>query len=72
MGEAHFAWLIEKAGFDAVQQVCGMIAGNRKLYLFNITKVLGLSIPESIAVILASKASARLCEFHTLISGNQK
>jgi hypothetical protein len=54
--ERAVAWLINQACFDAVQQACEKIAGNRKLYPTNLAKILGLSIPHSVIVTPVSEA----------------
>lgn len=66
--ERAIAWLIDQAGFDAVQQACGEIAGNRKLYPTNIAKALGLLIPQTIITAPASVARERIRELLTLLS----
>lgn len=69
--ERAIAWLIEQVGFDAVQQACGQIAGNRKLYPTNLAKVLGLTIPEVIVITPVSEARDRIRKLLTLLSGNR-
>jgi len=70
--ERTIAWLIEQVGFDAVQQACEKIAGNRKLYPTNLAKVLGLSIPESVVITPSSEVHDRISELLTLLSGWRK
>lgn len=69
--ERAIAWLIDQAGFDAVQQACGKIAGNRKLYPTNLARILGLSIPQSVVVTPVSEARDRVRELLALLSGNR-
>jgi hypothetical protein len=66
--ERAIAWLIDQAGFDAVQQACGKIAGNRKFYPTNLAKALGLSIPQSVIVAPCSVARERIRDLLTLLS----
>lgn len=54
--ERAIAWLIDQVGFDAVQQACGKMAGNRRFYPTNLAKVLGLSIPQSVILTPSSEA----------------
>lgn len=54
------AWLISEAGFDAVHEACGRLAGRRRLYPTNLAKALGLRIPESVATVPATDALARI------------
>lgn len=70
--ERAIAWLIDQAGFDAVQQACEKIVGKRKLYPTNLAKILGLSIPESVVVTPASEARDRVRELLTLLSSNRR
>jgi len=70
--ERAIAWLIDQAGFDAVQQACGKIAGNRKLYPTNLAKALGLSIPHSVIVTPSSVARERICDLLTLLSSPRR
>lgn len=66
--ERAIAWLIDQAGFDAVQQACGTLAGNRKRYPTNLAKALGLSIPQSVILTPSSEAHERIRELLTLLS----
>lgn len=69
--EREVAWLIDQAGFDAVQQACEKIAGNRKLYQTNLAKILGLSIPQSIIVTPVSEARGRVRDLLILVSSRR-
>ena len=70
--ERAIAWLIDQAGFEAVQQACQEIPGNRKLYPTNLAKILGLSIPQSVVDTPASEARDRIRELLAILSGTQK
>lgn len=65
--ERAISWLIDQAGLDAVQQACGRIAGNRKLYPSNLAKILGLSIPQSVINTPVSLARERIRELRALL-----
>ena len=70
--ERAIAWLIDQAGFNAVQQACGEIAGNRKLYPTNLVKILGLSIPQSVIDTPVSVARDRVLELLALLSRDRR
>lgn len=66
--ERAVAWLIEQAGFEAVQQACGRIAGDRKLYPSNLAKILGLSIPQHVIETPVAVARERIRELRALLA----
>lgn len=66
--ERAIAWLIEQAGFEAVQLACEKIAGNRKLYPTNLAKILGLAIPKSVIDTPASVARKRIRELRAILA----
>jgi hypothetical protein len=51
------AWLIGQVGEQAVAEACRRLAGDRRPYVSNIAKTLGLTPPPSLA--LASDESVR-------------
>lgn len=69
--ERALAWLIEQAGFEAVQQARESIAGHRKLYPTNLAKILGLVIPQSVINTPASVARERIRELRAILAGRQ-
>lgn len=69
--ERAIAWLIEKAGVNAVQQACEKIAGNRKLYPSNLARILGLSLPKSVIDTPTSVARDRIRALLALLSSNR-
>jgi hypothetical protein len=70
--ERAIAWLIDQAGFDAVQQACDKIAGKRKAYPTNLAKILGLSIPQYVVVTPVAEARDRVRDLLVLLSSNRK
>lgn len=60
--ERAIAWMIEQVGFEAVQEACGRLAGQRRRYPTNLAKVLGLTIPNSVVSTPASVALERIRE----------
>jgi len=51
------AWSIEQVGEDAVADACCQLVGNRRRYVSNVAKALGLKPPAQLA--LASEEDAR-------------
>lgn len=41
-------WLISQVGVDAVREACHRLAGQRKPYVSNVAKVLGLTPPDTL------------------------
>jgi len=66
--ERAISWLIEQAGFEAVQQACVKIAGNRKPYPTNLARVLGLSIPQSVIETPVAVARERIRVLRALLA----
>lgn len=62
-----FAWLIEQAGADAVEQACSQLAGQRKPYVSNLAKVLGLEPPDTMRQPSKEEARARLAALKTIL-----
>jgi hypothetical protein len=53
-------WLISQVGLVVVEQACIELAGQRKPYVSNLAKVLGLEPPESVRVTPKEVARTRL------------
>lgn len=53
-------WLIAQAGEKAVEEACLELAGQRKPYVSNLAKVLGLNPPEGLLATPRSEAKSRL------------
>lgn len=60
-------WLIERVGREAVAQACTRLAGQRKPYLSNVAKALGLKPPASLEVPTREEALARLSDLRRLL-----
>ena len=67
--ERAIAWMIEQVGFVAVEEACSRLAGRRLLYPSNLGKVLGLTIPDSLASTPASAALERIRELKRRFPG---
>ena len=68
--ERAVAWLIDQAGYDAVQDACGKVAGRRPLYPSTLPKVLGLALPDSIPLCLFVSALTRFKALATRFGGH--
>lgn len=55
-------WLIRQVGQEAIRQAVAQLAGNRKPYLSNVAKVLGLTLPKSVEHTPQSEGRAKLAE----------
>lgn len=53
-------WLIKNVGQKAVEKAIDQLAGNRKPYVSNVAKVLGLEIPKSVVITPAKEARENL------------
>lgn len=60
--ERAIAWLIDQTGYESVEEACGRLAGRRRPYPSNLAKVLGLTLPESVALCPTDAALKRICE----------
>ena len=70
--ERAIAWLIDQVGFDAVQQACAKMAGNRRFYPTNLAKVLGLSIPQSVILTPSSEAREHIRGLLSFLSSGRR
>ncbi|MFM0121099.1 cryptic plasmid protein A [Paraburkholderia sp. RL18-101-BIB-B] len=53
-------YLVEKCGIEAVEQACAQVAGQRRLYVSNIAKVLGVEIPDEVVITPRAEALVHL------------
>lgn len=58
--ERAVAWLIDQAGFHAVEDACTHLAGKRRAYPSNIAKALGIPLPESVILTPTESACAKI------------
>lgn len=63
--ERAVAWLIDQAGYEAVQEACGKVAGRRRPYPSNLAKVLGLVLPDSVTLCPSDAALRRIEELRS-------
>jgi hypothetical protein len=65
--ERTLKWLIEHVGSAEVARACGLLAGARKPYPSNIAKVLGLTLPRSLACPTKEQAKVQIAEILKLL-----
>lgn len=58
--ERAVAWLIDQVGYRAVEEACCRLAGRRRPYPSNISKALGVSLPESVVLTPSENALAKI------------
>jgi hypothetical protein len=54
------AWLRDQVGDEAIRGAVDQLAGNRRPYLSNVAKVLGVALPRDLEVVDRETARARL------------
>lgn len=64
-------WLIDQVGADAVERACAALSGERKPYVSNIAKVLGLHPPDSLMQSSRTTARAHLASLKDVLKGKQ-
>lgn len=60
-------WLISQVGEGAVAAACHQLAGQRRPYVSNVAKVLGLTPPDDIALTPLNDAKRRLAQCKALL-----
>ena len=61
------AWLREQVGDAAIAAAVTQLAGQRRPYVSNVAKALGIAIPSDLALTAADTARARLAALRSLI-----
>jgi hypothetical protein len=64
-------WLVSEVGVDAVEQVCSQLAGERKPYVSNVAKALGLEPPECVRFPTQEEARARLANLKEILKSGE-
>jgi hypothetical protein len=65
-------WLINEVGVVAVENACCQLAGQRKLYVSNIAKALGLTPPDIVFRPTRDEARARLAAIKKTLQGTSR
>ena len=53
-------WLVSQVGLPAVEKACSQLSGDRKAYVSNIAKALGLTLPDNISATPKDEALVHL------------
>ncbi|RYE72093.1 MAG: hypothetical protein EOO81_04270 [Oxalobacteraceae bacterium] len=65
-------WLVGQVGLRAVERACSQLAGERKAYVSNIVKILGLSPPDSILATPRDEALAQLASIKGILKKGRR
>jgi hypothetical protein len=60
-------WLIAQVGEEAVEDACSRLAGQRKPYVSNVAKLLGLTPPEALKASTPAEARQRLAVIKNIL-----
>lgn len=60
-------WLVSQVGVAAVELACSQLAGERKAYVSNLAKVLGLNLPDSISATPKDEALVHLTTIKNIL-----
>lgn len=64
-------WLIAQVGEGAVEDACTRLAGQRKPYVSNVAKVLGLTPPEALKASAPAEARQQLAVIKTMLKAKK-
>lgn len=62
-----YQWLLSQVGEDALHDACLSLAGNRRLYVSNLAKVLGLNPPADLAIAPKEAALRHLAKMREIL-----
>lgn len=62
-----YQWLLSEVGEDAVRDACLSLAGNRRLYVSNLAKTLGLKPPADLAIAPKESALRHLAKMREIL-----
>lgn len=62
-----YDWLLAQVGEAALQDACFALAGNRRLYVSNLAKILGLKPPVDLAIAPREAALKHLEEMRKML-----
>lgn len=65
-------WLVAKVGQAKVDAAIDNLAGNRRAYVSNVAKELGIEIPNQVIVTPTSEAKRKLADLRTMLERKQK
>jgi cryptic plasmid protein A len=64
-------WLIQTVGQEAVNEAIQKLAGNRKPYISNVAKILGLEIPKLVILTPQETAREKIAEIRAILRGKK-
>jgi hypothetical protein len=64
-------WLVSQVGLPAVELACSQLAGERKAYVSNLAKVLGLTLPDSVSATPKHEALVHLTSIKNILKTRQ-
>lgn len=62
-----YDWLLTQVGEAALREACSSLAGNRRLYVSNLAKVLGLKPPADLVLTPREAALRHLAEMREML-----
>lgn len=62
-------YLLAECGSEAVERACVRLAGQRKTYVSNIAKVLGVMIPDDVGITPRDEAREKLAHLKAILKG---
>lgn len=65
-------WLVSQVGRSAVERACLQLAGERKAYVSNIAKELGLTVPDSISATPKHEAVVQLAAIKAILKKGRR
>jgi hypothetical protein len=65
-------YILAECGSDAVELACARLAGQRKTYISNIAKVLGVTIPDEVVITPRDEAREQLAQLKAILKGRSE
>jgi hypothetical protein len=65
-------YLIATCGRGAVEQACANLAGQRKTYVSNIARLLGIKVPEDVVITPRDEAKEHLSRLKAMLKERQQ
>jgi hypothetical protein len=62
-------YLLAECGSEAVERACASLAGQRKTYVSNVAKVLGVTIPDAVVITPRDEAREQLAHLKAILKG---
>lgn len=65
-------WLVLEVGLPVVEKACFQLAGERKAYVSNIAKVLGLTVPDDLSATPRNEALVHLASIKSILRSGRR